>query len=119
MKVSITYEFDSIEEAAASLATEEVVPTPEKPAKAAKKPAKTTKKKPTSEPEVEDTAGEIDLDGLRAVFQELVKGGKRPEALELLKKYKIAKIHEVDPDDMEAMYEDAVELRDAEEDPLA
>ena len=115
MKVSITFEFDSEEEAAAALAdgiggvAQPAAPAkPDKPKKAAKKPAKAAKKEP--EPGPEDDEDGVTIDTLRETFQALVKVGKRPDALKLLKKYGVSKIHEVSEDDMAAMYNDAIAL---------
>ena len=117
MKISVI--FDSMEEAleygfSFNPAGEAATPTPEK----SEKPAKAAK--PKAKAKVEDTPAEkteggADLDSLKDVFQKLVKSGKRDGALELLKKYKIKKIHEVAEEDMEAMQEDAQALLDAPE----
>ena len=121
MKVSIT--FDSLEEALTYGISfnppGEVAAKAEKPApkKAAKKPAAAKKEESPAE---EETDEEASLDTLKVVFQALVKGGKREEALELLKKYKVKKIHEVAEEDMPAMQADAQALLDddAEADPF-
>jgi len=123
MKISVI--FDSLEEAQAfgiNIATPEdnsgkVAETESKP-KAKAKPKTKPKAKPKAKPkkeEVQDEEEGITLDDLRTVFQGLVKDGKRPEALALLKKYGVGKIHEVEEEDMEGLYNDALKLAEGEE----
>jgi hypothetical protein len=118
MKISVI--FDSIEEAADygfgfnTVGETAQAPTQEKE-KAAKPDKKPAKPEKVVAPAAEETGDEATLDSLKDVFQKLVKGGKRDGALELLKKYKVKKIHEVAEEDMESMQNDAMELLDAED----
>jgi len=123
-KTQVVLSFDTPEEAAEFLTLySEGAPTPEaepeKPAKPDKKAAK-PKAKPKAKKDTppDDEDGEATLDSLKTVFQALVKGGKRDEALELLAKYKVKKIHEVAEEDMAAIQEDAQALLEAEDDPF-
>lgn len=135
----ITINFDSAEEAemiiaaveaarkAAGIAADASITPNEKPAPTtSKKPEKSEKPAPkTEEPEPEDEEEETDpfgdpepkrditLETLRELFQDLVKSGKRPEAVKLISNLGYDRVWDVPEDKLAEVYEAAMELRNA------